>query len=405
MVGVLFLIILFFGLNQVIFFVYEKRHPFFDRKKMNLLYLYHLVFYGLYYWQASLNPSDSHHYYEIISTHRGSWFELFGTDTNFIHFVGYPLYKLGFSSYEMMMMTFAWFGYLGFIYAYLFFRENIPIKIKVFGNVDFLTLILFFPNMHFWTASLGKGGIIFLGLMMFTYAVIKPKTRKFLLILGSIITFYIRPHMFLFLGTGAVLGYMSGKEKIPLYQKLLIYFSFIGALIFAQDDILAVVNLQNSEDLISDFQEFAGKRTEDLAEAGSGINIQSYPLPLKLFTFWFRPLFFDAPSVLGVLASFENLIYLILFLKIIKKDFFQFIKKSPVSVKMSLTIFFATSFAMTFIVSNLGIIMRQKSMIMYYIFFVIYYYLAEKKYLDIMRRKRLRTLAKERMKNENNYAS
>ncbi|TDN82176.1 hypothetical protein DET49_12530 [Salegentibacter sp. 24] len=389
MLGVFFLIILFFILNQVIFGAYSKRHAFFDKKKLNLLYLYHLVFYGVYTWYAYNNPSDSKNYFREISGHQGGWLELFGTDTAFIHFFGYPFYSIGFS-YDMLMVTFAWFGYLGFLYAYLFIREKIPIKIKVFKNFDLLTLILFFPNMHFWTASLGKGSAIFLGLMMFSYAIIKPKKRINLLILGSIIIYYIRPHMFMFVAIGTVLGYMSGKEKIPFWQKALVFLTLGGALVLLQDQILAVMNLQNSENIIADFQEQSEERAEDLSSAGSGVDMSSYPLPFKLFTFWFRPLFIDAPNMLGLIVSAENLIYLLLFFKILKKDFIKFIKKSPAVVKMSFVIFISTSFAMTFVMSNLGIIMRQKSMVMYYIFFVIYYYLAKKKYDKLLKLKRLR---------------
>ena len=161
--------------------------------------------------------------------------------------------------------------------------------------------------------------------------------------------------------------------------------------------VLAVMGLQGSENLIEDFQAQSEERSEDLSDAGSGVDMSSYPLPLKLFTFWFRPLFIDAPNALGLIVSVENLIYLLLFFKILKKDFIKFIKKSPAVVKMSFVIFFMTSFAMTFVMSNLGIIMRQKSMVMYYIFFVIYYYLAQKKYEKFMKLKRL----KEKRKNSN----
>ncbi len=355
---------------------------------MNLLYVYHMVFYGIYTWYAYNNPSDSKRYFRDVNEHTGTWFELFGTDTNFINFISYPLYKLGFN-YDMLMVSFAWFGYLGFLYAYLFFREKIPVKVKFF-KVDLLTLILFFPNMHFWTASLGKGAPIFLGLMMFSYAIIDPKSRAFLLILGSVIIFYIRPHVFMFVAVGAVLGFMSGKEKIAFWKKALVYIGMIGALVMVQDQILGVMGLQDSENLIEDFQAASSKNAEDLSVAGSGVDMSAYPLPLKLFTFWFRPLFIDAPSVLGLITSFENLLYLLLFMKILKKDFFKFILKSPALVKMSLVIFLMASFAMTFVMSNLGIIMRQKSMVMYFIFFVIYYYLAEKKYLDIVKLKKMR---------------
>lgn len=389
MVGVLVLMIFFFGANQLFFATYQKKHSFFDKKKMNVLYLYHLTFYGVYTWYAYNNSSDSHNYFREISTHTGSWLELFGTDTNFINFVSYPFYYIGFS-YDMIMLTFSWFGYLGFIYAYLFFREKIPVKITVFKRIDLLTLILFFPNMHFWTASLGKGSAIFLGLMMFTYAIINPKSRIFLLILGSVIIFYIRPHVFMFVAIGAILGNMSGKEKIPLWQKMMVFVVMIGALILLQDQILGVMNLQNSDNLIEDFEAAAEKNAQDLSDTSSGVDMSSYPLPLKLFTFWFRPLFIDAPNFLGIIISFENFIYLLLFFKICKTDFIKFIRKSPALVKMCLVIFFTASLAMTFIMSNLGIIMRQKTMVMYFLFFVIYYYLAEKKYLrrlEIKKRK------------------
>lgn len=397
MVGVVLLIIFYFGINQLFYAAFQKKHSFFDKKKMNILYLYHLLFYGVYTWYAYNNPSDSHNYFTEISIHSGSWFELFGTDTNFINFIGYPFYYLGFS-YDMIMLTFSWLGYLGFMYAYLFFREKIPVKITVFKRIDLLTLILFFPNMHFWTASLGKGSAIFLGLMMFTYAIVAPKARIRILILASLIIFYIRPHVFMFVSVGAILGYMSGKDKIPVWQKLMIFTVMIGVLILVQDQILGVMNLQNSENIIKDFEAAAEKNSEDLSRAGSGLDMSAYPLPFKLFTFWFRPLFVDAPNLLGLITSVENLIYLLLFFKILKKDFVKFIRKSPAVVKMSLVIFFTASLAMTFVMSNLGIIMRQKTMVMYFLFFVIYYYLAEKKYVKLLeirkRRANIQTQAK-----------
>ncbi|WP_245583640.1 hypothetical protein [Salinimicrobium xinjiangense] len=251
--------------------------------------------------------------------------------------------------------------------------------------------------MHFWTASLGKGAPIFLGLMMFTYAIGNPKGRIYLLILGSIIIFHIRPHVFMFVAVGAVTGYMSGKEKIAFWKKALISVTMIGSLFLLQDQILGVMGLQGSDNLIEEFEATSEKRSEDLGRAGSGVDMSSYPLTLKLFTFWFRPLFIDAPNILGIITSFENLIYLILFVKILKKDFINFIRKSPSMVKMSITIFLLSSFAMTFVMSNLGIIMRQKSMVMYFLFFVIYYYLAQKKYNKIIRRRKLRQQKIKRM--------
>jgi hypothetical protein len=401
MLGAFFLILVLFLITQGLFSSLSKKHAFFSKKLMNQLFWYHIVFLGIYYSYTIFNRSDSKMYFSRPQREDWSWFDFFGTSTTFIDFISYPFINfLGFN-YEMMMVLFAWMGYLGFVYAYLFFRENIPVKITVFKNFDLLTLILFFPNMHFWTASLGKGAPIFLGLMIFAYAIKSTKSRLMTLILGSILIYFIRPHVFFFVAVGTLLGYMSGKEKISFGRKLFVYIVMIGGLWLAQDQILGVVGLEDSENLVEGFEDFSEDRSDSLSSSGSGVDMASYPLPLKLFTFWFRPLFFDAPGILGLITSVENLMYLLLFVKILKKDFITFIKNSTVVVKMSLVIFFLTSFAMTFVMSNLGIIMRQKSMVMYFAFFVIYYYLAQKKYDKILRLRKLKRARELELKKEN----
>ncbi len=390
MLGAFFLILLLLLINQGLFSALAKKHAFFSKKLMNYLYGYHLFFFGIYYVYTIFNRSDSIAYYDRVDLGSQNWLEYFGISTTFISFISFPFIKYFNFNFEMMMVLFAWLGYLGFVYAYLFFRENIPVKITVFKRIDLLTLILFFPNMHFWTASLGKGAPIFLGLMMFAYAIKNPKSRLITLIMASFIIYFIRPHVFLFVAVGTVLGYMSGKEKVSFGKKLFVYIALIGGLFLVQDTILGVVGLEGSEDLVEGFEDFSANRSESLSSSGSGVDMSSYPLPVKLFTFWFRPLFFDAPGILGIITSVENLIYLLLFVKILKKDFIKFIRNSTIVVKMSLVVFFLSSFAMTFVMSNLGIIMRQKSMVMYFAFFVIYYYLAQKKYDNILRLRKLK---------------
>jgi hypothetical protein len=368
-------------LTQTIFKQIRKKHDFFSIKLMNRLFFYHLAFGAAYYIYALFNPSDSKKYFTWPQNDNKAWLDFFGTETTFINFISYPFINgLGFS-YEMMMLLFTWIGFMGFVFAYLFFKENISLNVTVFKRVDLLTLILFLPNMHFWTASLGKGSLIFFGLMLFAYSITKAKTRILGLVLGSLLVFYIRPHIFLLLVVGALVGFMSGKEKIDWKLKLTVCGVILAGLFLLQDQILAVVHLNNSKDLIADFIRFTSTRSEALGSAGSGVNMAGYSLPEKIFTFWFRPLFFDAPGILGVIVSVENAIYLLLFLKIFRLNFFKFIKNAPVNVKMSLVLFLMTSFAMTFVMSNLGIIIRQKSMVMYFLFFVIYYYLAHEKSL------------------------
>ena len=92
---------------------------------------------------------------------------------------------------------------------------------------------------------------------------------------------------------------------------------------------------------------------------------------MKLFTFWFRPLFVDSPNAIGLVVSMENALYIYMFSRILRKSFIDYIRVAPAMVKMAAIVFISISISMTFVMSNLGIIIRQKSQIMYYMLFVI----------------------------------
>ena len=315
---VIFLIPFLYELNQILLKRLKKKFSILSKTKMNILFFYHLLFGLIYYIYAFSNPSDSKGYFRRADNFEGNWLQLFGTETTFIDFISYPFINyLGFS-YEMMMLLFTWIGYWGFVFGYLFFKENITEKVRVFKKVDLLTLILFFPNMHFWSASLGKGALIFFGLMLFAFSITKPGKRKLGLIFSSLLVFAIRPHMFLLLCIGGLYGLYFGKNLVAKRYKIFGGLAVLAGLVILQDKILGVVNLNDSNNLWSDFMAFSSKRSEDLSVATSGVNMTGYSLPEKIFTFWFRPLFIDAPGFLGVLVSIENLIYLLLFAKILK---------------------------------------------------------------------------------------
>ncbi|WP_304986255.1 hypothetical protein [Flavobacterium rivulicola] len=370
-----------FFINEIFYKRIAIRHPFVSIRLIRKIFLYHLLFAIVYYVYAVYNPSDSKHYYSTLSQSDINWVETIPMTNWGVFFVEYPFLKYLDFNYEMLMLLFSWFGFVGFVYAYLFFAENIKEKIIVFGKYDLLKLLLFLPNMHFWSASIGKGSMIFMGIMMFIYAVQFPKKRLIALALGSFFIFSIRSHVMFFIIIGVLFGIFFGSDKkLTKGTKVFLIFSGMLFIYLAWSSILSVANLEQSDDLVNDFNEFAYARSEGLSEkAGSGLDMSKYSLPVKLFTFWFRPLFIDVPSSMGIFSSLENLLYLLLFLKICNKSFVRFIKKAPSVVKMSAMIFVLTSFAMTFIMSNLGIIMRQKAQVMYFAFFVIYYFLAYEK--------------------------
>jgi hypothetical protein len=99
------------------------------------------------------------------------------------------------------------------------------------------------------------------------------------------------------------------------------------------------------------------------------VNIAEYGLFMKMFTFWFRPLFFDGPGALGLIVSFENLLYIYMFFVIIKEGLFSW-RQWNGWIRICLFIFLFGSFALAQVTGNLGIAMRQKAQLMPFFFII-----------------------------------
>jgi hypothetical protein len=396
MLGALFLIPILYFLGQALVGSIKVNGKGLDKSLMGGLFFYHIVFWGVYYTYTLANRSDSRQYFIRSSEFIGDWSDLYGNSSKFIYWVAYPFTNsLGFS-YEMAMLLFAFFGYIGFVYFYAFFKENLNTQLK-FQGYDLMTILLFLPNMHFWTASLGKGSLIFMGLGMMTYGISRLGKRIPLALLGGYIVYMIRPHVAFGMILGAGIGYILGSGKVQPYQK---YMAAIGGILISilmYDKVLGFVGIEG-EDVFEEFQDRTSLQAYRLSTGniGSAVDMSSYPLPMKLFTFWFRPLFIDAPNALGIFVSLENLLYLVLFAKLFDRSFIRFIIQAPAMVKMSGVVFLSISFAMSFVMSNLGIIIRQKSMIMYFAFFVILAFMDWKKTEEIRKKRRRFEEAKRR---------
>ncbi|MEB2778303.1 hypothetical protein SYJ56_23535 [Algoriphagus sp. D3-2-R+10] len=327
------------------------------------------MFFGLVYWAyAQFNRSDSVNYFHQTKIWK-NWFDAFAEGTDFIEWMAFPWINWFGFNYDMMMFLTTWLGFWGFVYFYLFFKENLRFNPK-FEGWDAITIFMFLPNMHFWTASLGKGAVIFAGIGFLVYGLSWPAKRYLHIAFGSFLTYMVRPHILFAILIGMGVGFVLGKEKVPVYQKYLVVFFAIGMSIFVYEDLITYLGY-DPNNLIDSFEEESALNRGRLQSSGSGVDMGSYSMPMKLFTFWFRPLFIDSPNVLGIAISFENALYIYMFSKIVHKDFITYIKIAPAMVKMSAVVFISISISMTFVMSNLGIIIRQKSQIMYFMLFVV----------------------------------
>ncbi len=322
-----------------------------------LLFFYHLAI-ALYYWQYTLSKGgDSVSYYKNIKGQNS-----LGTGTQFVEWLLSSIDVVFSASYLDYFFLFQTFGFLGICLVYMIVREVLPGELSQKGKLS-LQAFLFFPNLHFWTSAIGKDSLIFFGITLSIWGLLSYRKRMPALVFGLVLVYFIRPHVAGFFLASVFLALIWGTG-ISLRWRIIgtILTSFV--LILLMPKITEFVGLETvSTQSVGDY---LYKRQGLNLEGGSSVNIRDYNVPLKLFTFLFRPLFFDAKGLLWVLVSFENLAYIVFAYLMVSKQLWAVLWHFKVSFFMRFNLFFFLIGTIFFSlsISNMGIAIRQKTMLL-----------------------------------------
>lgn len=324
-----------------------------------ILFFYHLLFICFLYYFVSVQGGDAHLYWgKTVDLDQYSWFDFAEYGTKFILFLNYPLIKLGLPFWFGFLVygTIGFFGILKWMqWSSLLLKDTLTYK-----GFNFLYLIFLLPNLHFWTASLGKEALIFYGLAAIFYAITTQKYFTFSAILGSLMVLIIRPHVALMLCAAIGLVYLFQKDRaLKKRIALATVFLLVGLGLLYMVFQLSAIRYWDWE-RITYFNEYS---ILSFRHSGSYVPMLEYNYFYQWFSFHFRPLFFDAGTLAMILASFENGIILVLYITAL---FFglKFYHKINISIAMK-TVFLFTFIASVLYIeryANLGIFMRTKMM-------------------------------------------
>ncbi len=330
-----------------------------------LLFAMHFSLTITYMIYAASSSSDSVAYYRS-GVEADNWLDLFGTGTIFISFCSYPFIGLMGLSYYATMIIFSFFGYLAVLLFYITVKENVQLP-PVWNKFSYIELVFLLPNIHFWSSSLGKGSTILFALGLFAYGLSRFNRRIIPLLIGGFLIYMVRPHILftmilsimlgvLLLPNSGIKGYL--RWLVFIISAVLFYFISDSVVQFAETDTL---NIFASSSLTH--------RVEELSKASSGIDLANYNIFMKMFTFWFRPLFFDGLGIVGIIASFENLFYLYMAFIVIREGILHW-RDWNGWFRICLFFFLLGSIILAQVSGNLGIAMRQKAQMMPFFFII-----------------------------------
>jgi hypothetical protein len=292
------------------------------------------------------------------------------TGTQFVEIVTGIVYTLIGPTFIGGFLFFSWLSFWGLFFFYRAFRVAIPD-----GDTTRYALLLFFlPSMLFWPSSIGKEAwmTFVLGLTVYGCALLLSRRRgAFLfLVLGLAGILSVRPHMALPVIAGLGLAYLlrgrSARRVVALGKtRTLIGLAVIGigtlfvirqvATFFGIDEF----NLDTATETLEEVERRSGQGGSEFV--GTGPSLRN--LPLNVVTVLFRPFPFEVHNVQALLAAFEGVVLLVLFvlswprLKTVPKRLF---KQPYVTFCVTYAILYCFMFSA---VQNFGILARQRVLV------------------------------------------
>lgn len=332
-------------------------------KRVLLLYFWHTAFTFVYYWFTVNVGADASVYYE--KAFRGNL--VFEPGTNFIVYLVSILTNYLHLNMLGCFLVFNLIGSLGLIILDTIIQPLVKNQQKSLRVVA--TLVIFLPSISFWSSGIGKDGISFLGAVLALWSALELKKRMGSMSIAILMMFLVRPHIAGMMIIALAVSLFFDK-KVNIIMKLVLAFVTIGISAFLIPYALnyAGVNAGNSPDDIASYIE---SREDVYKNTDSGITLSELSFPMKLFTYMFRPLIFEARSITQIFSALDNLILLYLFIfggyKLIKKK--NITSQENRKFMWSYVIIAWVVLALT--TGNLGIAVRQKIMVLPFLLFIL----------------------------------
>ncbi len=328
-------------------------------------WFYRLPYLFIYYYFI---PGDWQIYYNE-AVRADSLESIFGFGVDGVVTLAYPLSQLGCSILDIFFV-FSTFGYFGFVLFYLIGHKLTQGTDKVLiGRFNIFPWILLYPSLHMYTVMLGKDPVVLLGLGLLGYSLTFFRFRWDYIAIGTFLLMLVRPHIMYVVIFSLVVAIILSNEWSFEKKTLLTITSLVVGV-----SLLPVVlaNFRIDEFTLESIRYAIDLNEGYMSHATTYIDMTAYPLLAKAFTYLYRPLFFDSPTIMLLEYSAENLIFLLLSLTLVKLSFPGWFSRQPLIIKFSMVFFIIGTLILCNGLSVYGLFIRQKTMVMMFFLLVIF---------------------------------
>lgn len=303
------------------------------------------------------------------------------TGTNF---VGYPAALMILFVGESFRGAWLLYSALSLI-ALLYFAK---VFYRAYGGIEykrFLSLILIYPSLWFWTANISKDTWVFFGAAIFLTGVVAKNRKKsiYVMAFGLFWCYLVRPQVAAILAFALAGAYFIGTLRKLTFQNVFISIvAVVGAFYF-----LSVIGVED----VTEVTEFAEDTQRQSSYGGSEITLAQGPLkfvqaPINILL---RPFPWEVGGFLQVISFFD--IYFIWYLifrnwKAVKRSFSMIRRDRLIAFCFAFVALFAVGAGLALV--NIGLIARQRIILYPFIFIIIYAY-SDKRIVFLRKKKKI----------------
>jgi len=320
------------------------------------LLIIHLAATILSYNYAQSHIADSAlYYYDLWHFANKPWWSL---GTVFVIHIAQALKGYLGASYLDCFMMFQAIGFWGIMILMRTFEE---LHEKILAPQSTVSkYLLFLPSIHFWTASIGKDAILFFAMALCTWSILNVSRRIMRLGFALLLMVLVRAHIAVLVVASLAIAAtlyrgLSLGRRVTLLLPALLALAVLGAVVQSSIGI----DLSDPGSVAT----FLEERTDVIAGAAGNTSLNGQPFTVRLVSLLFRPMFVDARNALGLVASMENVFFVLIYayclirwrevVELYKKVYF---------IRFALVLTLGLMVLLAIVNYNVGLGLRQRTM-------------------------------------------
>ena len=318
-----------------------------------LAYLLHLMTAFAFYQIAQSSPADADLYYYDPFKLAGDGFAL---GTQFIIIFVQGIKSVYGGSYLDYFLLFQAFGFFGIALLMRTFEEihaelGEPQRLWTYA-------LLFLPSLHYWSSAIGKDAPFFFVTVLALWSSMSIRRRLVPFGCAMLLMLLIRPHIAVLALAAAAMTVLADRSTRLWLRIVLAFVALVGAG-YAVIGVMTTFNIDlTSADAVSDRM---AAREELILTEDAGRSVVGGPLPVRMLSLLFRPFFFDARDLFGLLASLENAVVMLCVLTLVfRARTTRALMRAVPYVRFALWFGGALVLVLGFDYFNVGLGLRQK---------------------------------------------